>query len=303
MKSCCICGKDLPGKYAEAGRCDEKDCERTFCSLHWHRSNRRCSEHGYVETIPSRDEPAQNLKETEMKEPEAESSAMNGKSAGERAKAAMTDAIRLTRKLGIGAMELFKKLKKDRSPQAMMATLESSLSANAARGADLSSKLEQQFKDISAKKKVYETAPPARKRILEAELQSQVAGYRAAERELKVLLENQRVLSQVKGRMHEVMAYGMAGVGESVIDDLTDQIEEAATEAEGRVGAADDLEKAGRRREKESSRESFMDQLGEFSGEAETASAGADFSEFAGPEAPKPPVRDGKPGSPEPEAP
>ena len=302
--ACCICGNDLPSRYAVAGRCAEKSCAQAFCALHWNRSNGRCRDHGYAEVQPKPEEnpPPAVKQETNMNEPDrAAQPQAEKKITLARAKSAMAEALNLTKKLGAGAMELFKKLQTDRSPQAMLQTIEGQLAANSERRGGVSARLEQQFKEVAAKKKAYDTAPPARKRILEAELQSMVAVYRANERELKVLLENERVLAQVKGRMNEVMAYGMAGVKEEAIDELTDQVEEAVEEAEGRVGAADDLEKAGRRRERESTRESFMEQLGEFSEEAAATPAGADLSEFNEP-APAP-TPEKKPAAPEQEPP
>lgn len=181
-----------------------------------------------------------------------------------RIKAAMSDAVGLARKLGAGAVGLYKKLMKIRSPAEMLQAIDDATAANEARSGELSAKLEKLFGEIASKKKVWATAPPARKRILEAELQTLLATYTAAEREQKVLLENRRVLAQVRGRMQEAAAYDMAGVTEIQIDELVDRIDEKAGDAEARVDAIRDLEGAGRRRERESDRESFLEQLGQF---------------------------------------
>ena len=45
----------------------------------------------------------------------------------------MTETLALVKKLGVGAVELLKKIKKDKSPQAMIKTIEESLAANHAR--------------------------------------------------------------------------------------------------------------------------------------------------------------------------
>ncbi len=73
-------------------------------------------------------------------------------------------------------------------------------------------------------------------------MQSKLAQYKGGERELTVLLENERVLSQVKGRVNEVTGYKMAGVSEYQIDEVIDEIEEAVGEEESRLDAARDLE-------------------------------------------------------------
>lgn len=195
-------------------------------------------------------------------------------------KAALKSTVELVRKLGVGASDLFKKLMKDKSPQAMLKTIEDSQLANQARREVVSARVEKLHGEIVQKKKAYESAPPARKRILEAELQSKLAEYKAGERELTVLLENERLLSQVKGRLNELTGYTMAGVSEIQIDDVIDEIEEAVSEAEGRVDAARDLEKAGRRRERESDRENLLDELKGFEGESESSVVSKELEGF-----------------------
>jgi len=182
----------------------------------------------------------------------------------EKIKAAMSEALRLAGKMGAGAMELVRRLKKDRSPQAMLATLEESLGSNRGRRESVATRLEKQYAEIAEKKKIFTAAPPARKRILEAELKTLLAGYQATERELRVLLENERILAQTQGRIQEVLAYGMAGLQEAQLDELADQVDACADDAEGRVDAARDLDRAGKRRERESDQESFLDQLSAF---------------------------------------
>ncbi|OQW96183.1 MAG: hypothetical protein BWK77_06020 [Verrucomicrobia bacterium A1] len=181
-----------------------------------------------------------------------------------RIKAAMTDAVVLARRLGAGAVGLYKRLMKIRSPQEMLQAIDAATEANEARSGQLSDKLGKMFGEIGAKKKIWAAAPPARKRILEAELKTLLATYTALEREQKVLLENRRVLAQVRGRMQEAAAYDMAGVTEIQIDEMVDRIDEKAGDAEARVDAVRDLEGAGRRRERESDQESFMEQLDQF---------------------------------------
>ncbi len=303
MDTCGVCGKPLPSRYAVAGRCQHPDCAQPFCALHWHRGNRLCPAHGYREP-DARPAPAAAPASPPDKEDPVNAPTDALPPAGPAApkpdpaklKAAMQETLRLTRKLGAGALTLFRKLHQDKSPQAMLQTIESAAAANAARRTALSTTLDTRFQEIAAKKKVYETAPPARKRLLEAELQTLLAAYKATERELTVLLENERTLAQVKGRMLEVMAYGMAGVKDAAIDDLIDDVEDKVQEAEDRADAARDLERAGRRRERESDREAFREQLADFETPAAASALEQELAGFDTPAAKEtPPASDPAP--------
>ena len=184
------------------------------------------------------------------------------------AKKVMKEALRLAGRLGSGAADLLRRLKKDRSPQAMIETLDKDLSTNTARREEVSGRVERLYRDIASKKAEYQKAPKARQRVLEAELRSMLSTYKAAERELNILLENERNLSLIKGRLNEVAAYGMAGVSEELIDDVIEDIEDKVSEAEAVTDAARDLEKAGRRKDREGEREDLWAELDDF-GEAE----------------------------------
>ncbi|MBN1672419.1 MAG: hypothetical protein JXR37_15370 [Kiritimatiellae bacterium] len=203
------------------------------------------------------------------------------------AKSAMKEALRLVKKMGIGAASLLKRLKKDRSPQAMLNTLEESVGTNRQQREEASARVERLFREIAEKKKAFAAAPKARQRILEKELRSRLAEYKAAERQLDVYLENERVLSTVKGRLGEIMAYGMRGISEIAIDDITDEIEDKVAEAEAVADATRDLEKAGRRRERESDKEDLWAELGEFDGEAAASSLDKELAGFDAEETPK----------------
>jgi hypothetical protein len=289
MQHCSICGKDFPNKYSlqEAKRCEADGCDALLCAMDWGRSNRRCRNHGYQVTKPEksvgagegarRPPPSEDEMEREPGRPapgpvtkgektmdNTPQEPISSASKLARAKAAMQEVIRLTKKMGAGAASLMSKLKTDKSPEAMMRTIDQSVETNQKRSAEVAGKMEALFNEVAGKKAQYEKAPPARKRILEAELKTRLAAYKATEREYHVLLENERVLSEVKGRMMEVMAYGMAGVNEAQIDQLIDEVEEKVDAAEGRVAAARDLDKAGKRRERESDGESFAEQLADF---------------------------------------
>lgn len=224
-----------------------------------------------------------------MKNEETPAPAPRAKVDPQKVKLALKTSLDLVKKLSLGAVDLVKKLKKDKSPEAMLKTIEDSLAANQQRREGLNGRIERLHGEIVEKKKAYAAASPARKRILEHELASAIAQYKAAERELTVLLENERVLAQVKGRMMEVASYGMAGVSEVQIDELIDDVEDAVASAEGRIDAARDLEKAGKRRERESDREGFLADLEQFGEEEKGPSAlDRELSAFDEPAAPAP---------------
>lgn len=194
----------------------------------------------------------------------------NRKLNGAKARKVMKETISLARKMGGGASDLVRKLKKDDSPESMIATFDESLKANAERRQNLSSKLEDLGSKLAKRKKEFAKMPPARKRIVESELRSMLAEYKAGERELSVLLENERILHQVKGRLGEMIAYGLAGVSEEAIDDVATSLEDHVLDAEGRADAARELDKSGRRREHEEDTESLWDELAAFDEESAT---------------------------------
>lgn len=197
-----------------------------------------------------------------------------------KAQSILKSSVEALRKVGGLAGDLVARLKKDDSPEAMLATLEEGLKANRKRREDAAAEVERLHVEIAAKKKVYANAVPARKKIIETELRSMLAAYKSAENQLTVLLENERVLSTVKGRMLEVVSYDLATVTEDQIDDVIDRIDEAVEEAEARVDATRDLEKAGKRRVREDDSEQLWDALAGFDEEGEASPSLA--SELAG---------------------
>ncbi len=257
---CCICGRELPNRYAAGPlqRCGAPDCEARFCDLHWQRSNQRCPRHGYQAKEPTSAKPAfasatkfGNTEQAARVNPQPEQPKIS------LLRAALA-------RLWPALVALFRKVKKDRSPEGMLRTVEAALAANTARREPLGAELEKQFHEIAAKKKLYEAAPAARKAALEGELKLLLAGYRARENEFQRLLENEVTLTQVKGRLNELIAQKLAGVTEGDLDKLTDEVTEAVALAEERQDAARDLEQAGRRREQESAREAFAEELQAF---------------------------------------
>jgi hypothetical protein len=176
----------------------------------------------------------------------------------------MTSTKNVVSRSSAALVAQIKKLRKDKSPEAALARIEADQAVNRESREVASARIEKLHSEIVKKKRELAQASPARKRIVEAELKSALAKYKATERELTVLLENETVLANVEGRIREAVSYGKAGVTEVQIDELVDEIEEKVDEAEGRLDALRDLEKAGRRRERESDRDTFMDELAAF---------------------------------------
>lgn len=189
---------------------------------------------------------------------------------GPRASSAMSETLRLIQKMGSGAGDLLARLKRSKTPRDMAAELEGTLATNRERREAVSARLESLYTGIQAKKEEYAKAPKARQRILEAELRSMLADYKAQERTLNILLSNERNVSTVLSRMEEVAAYGMAGLTEDIVDDVTDAIDEAATEADAVSGAIRDLEKAGRSRASTQSEDNLWDELADFDSDSES---------------------------------
>ncbi len=181
-----------------------------------------------------------------------------------KAKKAMKEALGVVKKLGAGTASLLARLKKDKSPEAMLTTIETSLDANRTRREESSAKVERLFREIADKKTAYASAAKARQRVLEMELRSKLSEYKAAARELEVLLENEKVLGTVKGRLHEIIAHSLRGISEVAIDKVIDDIEDSVSEAEGVLDATRELEEAGRRRSRESGDDTLWDELSEF---------------------------------------
>jgi len=297
MEHCCVCGKALPNRYAVAGRCEDSDgCQAPFCPLCWRGGDQRCLPHGGKrrDTTPA-PEPAdtppplidpEEHEEAQMKTSD-ESQASDAKPLGkEKAKKAMKWAVDAMVKLGKGAVGLVARLKKDRSPEAMLETLDGSVEALRPRREHLAGELEALYNRIAKGKQALAKAAPARRRIIEAELKAQLAEYQALERQYTIVLENERHVNAVRNRLHEMTLYGMAAVDEELVESLTDDIEDAVADAEDRDDLVRDLEGAGKRRERDG--DSLLDQLDDFELPAEEPGEPALADDFA---LPVPPVR------------
>ena len=190
----------------------------------------------------------------------------------ERSRRAVKESLSLLKKLGGGAKGLWQRLRNVRTPEEMQKEMEHNRRLNLERREELSRRLETLYREISEGKTAMKTAAPARKRVLQLELKNKLSQYQAAERTLAILLENDRALSLASERLHEIQAYGMAGVTQDDIERLTDDIDEAADDAEGRLDSLKDLEKAGARRTRELDDDDFLAALEEF-GESESDDA------------------------------
>lgn len=282
-KTCCICGRVLPNAYAVAGTCVSGDgCTEAFCAFHWHVGNRLCRRHGWREPggageggggageTPSSGDVV--LAPVEAPVP--------ADASGEPAKRGVHAALGALAKFGSGVAGLVKKLAGIQSPGEMAASCEAALAANRERREPLMARCGALFREISAKKKTWQTAPAARKSLLEMELRTLLAEYRGLERQLAALFENERTLVSVLARLQEVAAYGMRQVSEKQVDGLADKLADAAGEADALVDAMGDLEKAGKRRERAADDETLEEALAGFDAE----SAGPVFGAAAEPE-------------------
>ncbi len=199
--------------------------------------------------------------------------------------------------LGKTAGTLVDRIRGVQDPEAAIVAFDSQLAANRERREPLSARYEKLYSEIAAKKKVWQSAPPARKKILELELKTLLSEYKGIERQLAIYFENERMLNTVRGRTLELVANGLRKLSEKDVDKLTDQIEAATADAEDISGAMKDLENAGRRRESESDQASFEDALAGFDESAAEPAAGegAAADPFAGfGEAEKPQMKEGE---------
>ena len=274
---CAICGRVLPNRYAVAGRCEQPGCGKAFCALHWHNGNRRCRDHGWRPggMLAPQDETAEKAKETIR---DSEDSKMNEGTEGQALCAQADSALPPEKKasilkqigsfavaLGKGAGALAKKLSGIKSTDEALREIEAQIADNRARREPVARRYDELYKLIVGKKKLYQAAPPARKKILEMELKSAIAEYQSLERQMTAYLNNETILTKVKGRMCELVAVSLRSVSEAQIDKLTDDIEDAADETENIDGAIGELDKAGVRREREDG--SFEDALSAFGDE------------------------------------
>jgi len=240
---CQICGIGLPNKWAVARREVVDGHERYYCHLHAAvaRNNENKNEKGVSMTV------------TEQAERSGQEQEIVRNATGERVKKAMTECSSLAAKLGGGVKALWAKVHPDRSPEAMLASMNGSLAENRRRLDEVKPELDRVYAEIVAKKKVYQAASPVRQRLLKVELQTLMARYQGFEREFSILCENERSLETVKSRFLEVLAYGLRGkLDADTVDRLADDLEGKAEDAEDVQDALADLDRAGARKSRSS---------------------------------------------------
>lgn len=287
-KKCCVCGRTLPSRYAVAGSCESGGgCTAVFCSWHWHAGNRLCPDHGWKPAGGN-----QNIRKPERPDtpaapepPPMENTAPVPATVNltvEQKKTAARAALDAIAKLGSGVAGLVKKLSGVQDPQEMIDSFGAALDANRSRRTPLRARYDALFREIAEKKKVWQSSPPARKKLLELELKTLLSEYKGVERQLAAFYENERTLVAVRTRVEEIVALEMRKVSEKQIDRLTDKLDDAVSDAEDVSDAVSDLENAGRRRDRESDSESLAEELAAFDtlGEAEVHTH-AEFAESA----------------------
>ena len=283
MPACCVCGKDLPNKYAIAARCSEPGCEAVFCTLHAATWNKRCPAHGGSETTPLHEayaetSPADSASDRTTERPNDRTTMSTedptpdetlvkdakAKLPASRMRGILASVGEFAAKAGRLAGDLVRRIRNEKDPEEMLRSIDASLAANKEKRQPIFDRNAALAAEIGAKKKAYEAAPPARRKMLELELRNLLAEYKANERQLTAFFENENALTVVRGRLLEQIALGMQTLKEDDIDKLADDIEDAVSDAENIAGAVRDLDKAGKRRERDADADSFADELAAF---------------------------------------
>lgn len=253
MATCCICGVELPNKWAVARREAAGGAERCYCHLH-------------AKEDFNGKKKGEKMDESKLAASAVQEEEIAKAASGDRARKAWAECASLAGKLGGGVKALWAKIHPDRSPAAMLATLNDSLAGNRKRLGEMKPELDGIYRDIVAKKREYQAAAPVRQRLLKIELQTLMARYKGLEREFAILCENERSIETVKGRFLEVLAYGLRGkLDADMVDRLADSIDDKSDEAEDIQDAIGDLERAGRRTDRTS--DDFDAELAGFDGE------------------------------------
>jgi len=256
-EKCCICGRELPNRWAVAKRETVDGVERCYCALHAGNGLKPKKPVVRKETTMQED----TLSAAEAKEQQIVKSASM-----EYAKKAWAECSALAMKLGGGAKTLWSKIHPDRSPAAMLATMNENQAGNKKRLEEVKPELDRVYKEIVSKKKEYQSASPVRQRLLKTELQTLMAKYKGLEREFNILCENERSIEAVKGRFLEVLAHGLRGkLNAEMVENLTDDIDDKTEEAEELQDALGDLERAGKRKDRGD--DNFDAELAGFDGE------------------------------------
>lgn len=268
---CAVCGQILPNRYAVAGRCESPGCGAAFCTLHWHNGNRRCPAHGWCAGEPKGGETEAERKMNDGSVAPQEARKTNeGPDAAASKGGWFKSLMNGAQTLGKASVALVNRLRGIRDPEAAIAELDGQLSATRAKREPLSTRYEELYSRIAERKKLWQSAAPTLKKMLEKELKTLLAEYKSVEGQLSTLFEHERLIVTVRGRTLELAAQGLSLPKVENVDRLTDDIENAVDETEDLSDAVADLEKAGVRRERTSV--NLEDALAEF-GDPDTEAA------------------------------
>ena len=255
-EKCCVCGRELPNRWAVAKRETVDGVERCYCALH--------AGNGLKPRKSVKKEEA--MQEDTLSAAEAKEQQIAKSASVEYAKKAWAECSSLVLKLGGGAKALWAKIHPDRSPTAMLAEMNENQAVNKKRLDEVKPELDRVYREIVSKKKEYASASPVRQRLLKTELQTLMTKYKGLEREFNILCENERSLEAVKGRFLEVLAHGLRGkLNAEMVENLTDDIDDKTEEAEDLQDALGDLDRAGKRKERGD--DNFDAELAGFDGE------------------------------------
>lgn len=162
--------------------------------------------------------------------------------------AAVSAALRGTVAIGKGVAAYIRKLCGMRSPEEALAEVDAQLSAVRERREPKSKRYEELYAAISEKKRQRESAPPARRKMLDMALKSLLAEYKSIEREVAVLFRKEEMLVTVRGRMNELAVQGLPMPRTEDVDRLADELTDAIDTDEDLADAVVDLEKVGAER-------------------------------------------------------
>ena len=255
MEQCCVCGRELPNRWAVAGRCEADGCGAAFCALHWSVGSRRCPAHGWMKNDKAKDDGGETMPEQEIVSGETGSETVSGSNAAANEAPSMkrvvaNAALRGSVALGKGAVAYFKKLCGIRDPKAALAETEAQLAAIRGSREPLSARYEALYAKIAAKKKLRDGASPARRKMLDMELRSLLAEYKSIERQVAALYRKEEMVVAVQGRMNELVVLDLPMPKVEDVDRLADDISDRVDTDEDLADAVSDLDKVGVGRER-----------------------------------------------------
>ena len=266
-ETCSICGRELPNRWAVAGRCGADGCSAPFCALHWHIGNGLCREHGWERKSKPQSAAGPAAAAPAGEEPAREPPSRR---AGVFARVAALFAASAKR-----LKAAFDKIRGVRNPAEQLLAIDAKIAENRHRRIPLAQRYDALYEEIAAKRKIYLAESSAKKKILELELRTLLAEFKGLERELAIYFENERSLAFVRSKMLELAAMDRMKLKEADVDTLAGKIEDAVADADDTARAIADLEKTGRRVDFQSDAD-FEAALASFGDEARTDASYSD---------------------------